>query len=1557
MDTTANLLSSNFLGLSEVPSNDTTEQVHNPSVSPIVIESNGPMGNNPLSGLGNTFSSQVQQTEATPTTQVRFPETLTKKYEASPIYNVNMDPFADNETLAAKHWSNWDAVKTGLSGMLDNTLYAGKEYANSWLRIGRALLTLDPNALVPTELENQTSALEQSNISMKNPIYYDPNSENDIFSRQFLSEAIQNTGFTLGTMGAFLGESYAFGKLGTLTESLPKLFKAGASSALNTADETLAAGGKIQRLYNKERAFSETIDNLITNGPAGQLGGKSLFDSALDIASKLPFVDALADAGKIMKAGSQLELTTGELMRLGAGGVRRMASEWNFAASEAAVEAGGVYGDTYNDLYKKYKDEFGVEPEGSALETIRNSAMNAATKDYGVNIGILGITEKIAFGNMFRAFNIDNTFTSLLRNEASNVISVMGKDVGGDLLRKEYSRGFLGILGHAKDISTTFGRETMYKEVGKDLIRGASKFELNEGIQENLQNITANSLKNYYGSLYDKDLRSWGDSFKEGVDAEISSQGWKTFLQGAMVGFFIAPITNTLTRSVEKIQEIKAQKANPNHVTALQSTLDNLNTFYKDPQKILFDPIRKAKEQLTYNNAMAVSASKGNKYEYFNNKDSALIKLAMDAKRTGTFDGFIKFIKSYGTEFTEKEFKEATGIDLKKAGYNSPQDFVSKIGEQLERYADIYDKHMDRFNDYFSIETLASDPYRKQRFSFAQMAMQNAVQIAAFNESKAEASTMRAADIMRNIASKAKSIGQAASSSFNVISSYDRADEQIKILENELKNLKEVTDKDASTKALIKLKEQELDHLMQWNAEAYTETKDSKDPSSTKYIPLNQKALTAQKKDRLANILTNYYSVKNQQMNNHDPIQQDHVRRALKDINDYQKLSQDTHDYIAAVNLLSDPKNMIKVAQAHQDALVAAYARIAHDIYAKGLAQQSEIFAEYIKENPQDMDTLLKIARSPFASSDTIETVFKAIDNINSLSQKQGERDAQNLQNKIEELAKKKEEFEFNLKAAAGVNLLAMKPADAKNYRHDHYDLVDYTEGTDLLEDGDLIRSFQDFNGKTVTTHKIPISALIEHFKRITGEDIAGVDDDQIVQFINEFETELFYKENPGVARVPGQPIERKKAKVDLAKKLVNLVDQRVLVNGKKGTIAIQNGKYVIEFEDDTEQIIGPVGRNEISYQWSYDRQSSDYVLVPSIIETSIDDYPHITLLSEGLTDKEKEIIGATVKSEIFRVNDESYNVEYNDPSNIKINGIEYEVVRENNLVQSLTDKEDGDFSFTVDDAALDPNGLAASMIELANTIILQKTGVNLTEEQIDNALAVAGEAESDTVGKKAKTAIQARNIDTLTDADIIKRAEDILLPSSEDVAKLLDYFIIPEERVNLKEEDLQTIWDWAIDAVKRLNLLDPNASPVINKISLLNDIFITPLHKEHGFTSDSKQPKKAVSKETTTTGKTEITQPQSDAPSAPSKYKGKSIEEAGEYVDKQHKKKDKERAVKLEELTKSSNLNLFTAQNIEDAKTAAPISKTSYKTNTKVKVEKDPFEDDSLLSDFNCNI
>ena len=143
-------------------------------------------------------------------------------------------------------------------------------------------------------------------------------------------------------MAGFATEAVVFKKFGNLS----KLFETSAAAKSTAVASELGQTNKVLNLGTKEKALLETAEEMVTTGASSRLGKKSLYDQFLKVATYVPIVGTLAETGQIVRQANAARsvmgaaaFTEAELSRIGAGGVGRAFQEWNFAASEASVEA------------------------------------------------------------------------------------------------------------------------------------------------------------------------------------------------------------------------------------------------------------------------------------------------------------------------------------------------------------------------------------------------------------------------------------------------------------------------------------------------------------------------------------------------------------------------------------------------------------------------------------------------------------------------------------------------------------------------------------------------------------------------------------------------------------------------------------------------------------------------------------------------------------------------------------------------------------------------------------------------------------------------------------------------------------------------------------------------------------------------------------------------------------------------------------------------------------------------------------------------------------------
>lgn len=1389
----------------------------------------------------------------------KFDSKLMERYKSDPsIYNDHFNPQSDNERVAYENWDKWDAISSGLGGFVENFKGAFRESAYTWPRMGKALFTLDADYLMPSEKELAQMAMDEEKMRLENPIFYAPGTEDDFLTKGFLAETIQNLGFTFGTMGELalewgvttavsgaLAASGAgapaagaviaaegaatgakLGKMASVWQKMVRFFvgsavddaaKAGVEVATNLADDitTNATQSAIRRTV---------ADDVVTStlGPT-VAGGTNVWDNALKIASKAPIFGEFADAARVIKAGRNGVLTGNELMKIGAGAVRRSFAEWQMAAGEASIEAGGNYGQIVTKLTDEYAQKNNGElPIGEDLQQIKNLAMQSATTDFSTNVAILAVSNKLMFGNMMRKFMPDSKVVSALRSavmkdmaEEAGVVAIKGLSKGVPKIQG-YQKGLLGTLGLTPKIASTFGVKRAAWELGKSTLKGATRFELLEGLQENLQEGTTEYLTDYYTDLYNGDLATWGKSFGEAVDSQLTKRGAKTFLMGAMTGMFVSPVVNTFQYGAATSginPELKAHRQN------VAKSIEHLNNFFNtEHENILKETVKNIKLQTAYNDGMVEALSTQDKLQYLNNRDSSLIRTVMHARRTGTMDYLSSFIKGYGENMSEKEFQEAFNYTPQELGKSSVSEVMGDISNSVKRFSDIYDKNMTKFGLYLSMDDYMKDPSAKQRFGIKKAALLDAIESVSFMEAKGQQSVTRQKEMLQRIASYA-SIGSSLSSSFNTIVDPDEIDNQLLLLENEIKNLSDIPQTEETKKA-IETKNEEKDllsgiKLFMYDAEA------AADPNNpAKRVTLWDIRMSIKDDQRFRSIivpvLSRYLDIKNQQAGIKTPINMQEVNDALNDILDYGALGRDHAEYVEAINLLNDPETFTAHIAKVQDARAAAFARIIYDEFQK-LGEISEVGRQWLEspEQQKALDELLKISKAPSGTFENLKRIqeLQAI-----LAGKRSELEAQTAQEqKAKQEAEQKERAEKQARSDQSreyVDIVSLyeNPATthlALEFMAMRYDLDDlknnFPFGSEDPAQRVVKRYYIGANGERVEfprAIKVRLRSDIypydaNHQKIMDENDehspvnVAIDNYDALFHYLMEYEYGLFVNQKGNEIIQNTQQTAENTAAVDTEKaKLINFVDTRVILNGTSGTLRIIDDQFILEYDNGDMILLGPVSE-EASFDSftdlsrSYVKQSPENATVVSnTVAAKVDVQESGVVTIEMSMDNLDQVI----------INNVTWNIERNDLG---------EVIGFNRTIVNKKGKQKlqrmiGEERMTEFGRKHKPNPKVEDYIRRVNAFLMMTRAIpnNVMDaateiESLDIAIAQATEEVVSMEERKL------RSDELMAQYQVNKIIRDSKTP---EINSLIHQWNNSETRPNMSQEDLMKLFMWASD-------------------------------------------------------------------------------------------------------------------------------------------------------------
>lgn len=914
----------------QLPSQDLNIlDIVNPSFNPnqggIGGLSNTPALDPVESGLNDFLNKPTSASYKAAPTFFDYDASQANRYTSSKNFSqLGFDPNLGQENEykygARQTWGDvWSNGLTGMFKIAGNTYIEGWK---GWAKIADAISSWDSNKLIGTPEELMAADKETKDIMNKYAIYATPESEQSgaagIFNKKFFGDMLQQSGFAIGTIGQFLTEELI--TFGLSTEfSLAKLGLKEASWAgkIVTKADVMKDMVNLGDSVWKQASFAEKM----------VMGARKL----------VPYADTIYTMNKYGRAGAgALQIAT-----IGVGGLRRLLSESNMAMTEARMESAGTYADLYTKLYDEELHKTGEAPDPLLVSSMKKNAMDAAHDNFWVNTGILMVSNRIQFDNVFSKFTAGRKVLGDGVGEfAEDVLEVSGKkavkkgvaETSEEALTKVYQKGKFGTLGLAGEIAKDFGVRKAAWEVSKSLGKGMFKWEVDEGLQELFQDVSNNTLQNYYYDLYHgkKGSDLFDKSLSKAVDQEANMQGLKTFLMGAVTGRLISPINFAVGQAKlyggTTALERKVRKAD------VASQIKLINAFYENPNRYLNEHIANIKVQNKAAQNMQEAIGNADQYVFTNNKKSAFAKMVSAAIKTDMIDSVIDTLRSYGQAFDEKQFKEAFGLEKTNDNIKSVNDFFSKIADETVEFHKTWKDLKSRFGDKVMLDLYREGSPERKTALIAKRALDDAIEMLATNDYKAKNATVRGVKLQNKMAS-IPVIGSSAAISIRTLGVMQNTQLEIDLLKQEIANTEALPQKDKSTRDLLKVKKDQLKSLEDW----VLHSKDLNNMTRGN----KRKALKARK------AFENYINSKNAESKIDTIVKTDDIQDMYETILDYIDLNQDHKDYIDAYNVLANPIQFVNVHRRLMEAMNATAQKFAEE-------HREEIKKELDDKNPKN---------------------------------------------------------------------------------------------------------------------------------------------------------------------------------------------------------------------------------------------------------------------------------------------------------------------------------------------------------------------------------------------------------------------------------------------------------------------------------------------------------------------------------------------------------------------------------------------------------------------------
>jgi hypothetical protein len=887
------------------------------------------------------------------------------------------------------------------------------DYFASYGRMADALFSWDWDKLKYTEGEMIEANFEEYKESMRNYVFVPPEEEDDIFSKRSVSEFVGNAGFALGTfagLGLELvadaaltavtggGGAVSFGataarvgakeaavstaraaaRAGTASMARQAAFRftdfvadvgRGAYQFANQSADALSASAKVSQKANQAKnmanagkigseafrqSMKEVFDiytlnmrNIVKSKTFGQLAG--------NIAKGTPLLGTGIRYGEKIVAGAKGGLSAGKLTGIGLQGVRRMAQEFNMSSTEANFEAVTSYGTTLDMMVEQYRsDNEGQNPPAEEFLKMQDLAMKSATANYNTNLGILLVTNRFQFGSLFNRFTGANKWAKeILQEGAENTLGVNRMWKSSNLLGKVYQKGFFGTYGLAGKIAKDFGRKQAMYEVGKAFAKDLLRFEVTEGLQENIQEMSGAAWKYYYAGQYNGTKYTLGQAFEKGYAEQWTKQGLRTFLQGALTGSMIRPVTHTVGKMTSYINEKateRAYKDNPaeNPYVKMREQLKKDINLQNDimaqmSNKKYEDTVVNFTNQVDSTLQQTEAAAQGKQYEWQNAQDNSVLGAALAANRSGTISTYQQAIREMGKTMTDQEFEAAFGIKLSETKYNSAAEMTEAMAKDVKKYSDTVDGIRRKVRNL-------PDPLMYEKGSQEQIAaiimhnaQEEAIRIVALNAMKATRASERAQKVSQdllNIPGMANSSEYALrvlanpenfkAESGNMLADIKLLEESLQATDLTPEQRKQVEDKIKDKKRLLELYNNWMEFwddrdtiAMRQDSET-GEVIDQKEKVYNTFVGVPVKGVKFYDEDGymldengvvysldhkdIAETFREFINLRNKEYGINDQLSEESLRDALDKVIDYMRLDQDAKDYKNSMDLLFNPE-------------------------------------------------------------------------------------------------------------------------------------------------------------------------------------------------------------------------------------------------------------------------------------------------------------------------------------------------------------------------------------------------------------------------------------------------------------------------------------------------------------------------------------------------------------------------------------------------------------------------------------------------------------------------
>ena len=742
----------------------------------------------------------------------------------------------------------------------------------------------------------------------------------------FFNNSLMNFGYTAGIIGEAVAEELALTALTGGAGGFANLPRFGAQigrgirgikGVETITDMTATLGKSLKSLTNVNKA-REFFNAAKIESALATRGGKianffnpaeNLLETGLDIAKNT----------KQLQGWNRFNNATFKT----AGALYRDVRNINMALSEARLEGGF----TRNDLYKQLVDDYKFKNQGQMPpENVRDAMMakadEASKATMLANTLLIYASNKVTFNNVM---NPKSGLAKMLSKKVAEVQKMAGQSTVREFTKQTLKSGkelLTPKLTTVKGAWATAKKQGVQKTVKAAI--GYTKANLMEGAQEVLQEVIAETSKNYHlQSFYSQPVghymyteaqrkaiedKSFGDILGEAFSKQASWQGLETFASGFVMGAFASPLNRAIPFAQESYMRVFKKDEYKAHRDKIDKYVEKMtksvnDTFAKNPLEFLNSKVFSLGTQTELANVIDAGDTKIER----DAKEEATIKSVTDLIKMNSLDTWTDYMESL-KELTTEEYAEAASISVEQAqGHVEKLDKVIGRAKEIEKTYNEYNKKFPNPIDLGDYKKGTTD-YEKAEVYYN--AWEEAKKNVVFYHENYKDTVARMQKIYQSIG-KEELLGKIDPNRVQALLKDDRLKGEIQILESEVQGLKGMTDsvskrklkQTEATLGVLKEYEKDYDNYMDHFFE-----KGMVEPG-TEAEKAERLALNKEIESKLAGSFKNYMKALAKQSD--DIILDDSIDVAFTDVLDHYKLGREAGKLADAVNVLNDPAGFV----------------------------------------------------------------------------------------------------------------------------------------------------------------------------------------------------------------------------------------------------------------------------------------------------------------------------------------------------------------------------------------------------------------------------------------------------------------------------------------------------------------------------------------------------------------------------------------------------------------------------------------------------------------------